>query len=93
MGAQGNAATKKGPPFPDQVGVNPAAQKQWIARLAGNEPLSKLALQVPHTSKGDPLLKILLEANVPVLRATWYISILKVFSVKVYIYYFFVDFD
>lgn len=32
--------------------------------------------QVPHGYKGDPLLKMLLDTSVPILRATWYISIL-----------------
>ncbi|GAM17342.1 hypothetical protein SAMD00019534_005170 [Acytostelium subglobosum LB1] len=60
--------------FPEQIPMN--AKEQWVARLAGNEPLQKMTVGVPHGFKGDGLMKMLMENEIPLIRATWYIKII-----------------
>ncbi|KAF2070541.1 hypothetical protein CYY_008146 [Polysphondylium violaceum] len=60
---------------PEQKAWSANHRESWVLKLAGNEPLSKLALSVPHGYKGETLLKMFLDNQVPLIRATWYTKI------------------
>lgn len=54
--------------------TNDVRREAWIAELANPAvPISKLSRSVPHGYKGEKLLAMLVEKQVPVGRAVWYI--------------------
>ena len=49
-------------------------RETWIGELANAAvPISKLAKSVPHGYKGEKLLQMLVDRNIPLNRAVWYI--------------------
>ncbi|EGC36329.1 hypothetical protein DICPUDRAFT_78016 [Dictyostelium purpureum] len=60
---------------PEQKAWSASHRESWVLKLAGNEPLQKLASSVPHGYKGETLLKMFLDNQVPLVRATWYTKI------------------
>eukprot|EP01133_Synstelium_polycarpum_P008380 gene8380-9850_t len=62
-------------PVPEQNAWNSHHREAWVVRLAGSEPLQKLAQHVPHGYKGETLLKMFLDNQIPLIRATWYTKI------------------
>lgn len=70
------APKRSGESFPRQQAVPQSRAQEFIQQLAGYEPLQKLAAAVPHGSKGESLLRSLVEKEVPLMRATWYIKVI-----------------
>lgn len=70
------APKRSGESFPRQQAVQQSRAHEFVQQLAGYEPLQKLSLNVPHGSKGEALLKVLVEKEVPLMRATWYIKVI-----------------
>lgn len=70
------APKRSGESFPRQQAVAQIRAQEFLHQLAGYEPLQKLATAVPHGSKGESLLRSLVEKEVPMLRATWYIKVI-----------------
>lgn len=62
--------------LPNRVTLNDQKREAWVADLANaNVPLAKLAKSVPHGYRGEKLLEMLIQRNVPVNRAAWYIQV------------------
>jgi hypothetical protein len=57
--------------FPRQVLLPKLKAEEFLNGLAGSEPLHVLASAVPHANKGDTLIKIMSEREVPVRKAMW----------------------
>eukprot|EP00741_Cyanophora_paradoxa_P016080 tig00000042_g15522.t2 len=76
--------------FPTQVmQADDSLRKKWISELSyparqddlqpgtpSFTPLRELASTVPHGFKGQTLLDMLVENQVPILRATWYVKVI-----------------
>ncbi len=70
------APKRIGDSFPPQQAVPQSKAQEFVQLLAGFEPLHKLATMVPHAAKGESLLRSLVDKEVPLLRATWYIKVI-----------------
>ena len=67
---------RSGESFPRQHAVPQSRAQEFVQHLAGYEPLQKLAASVPLGSKGESLLRLLVDKEVPLMRATWYIKVI-----------------
>ena len=60
--------------LPSRVVTSDSRRETWIAELANPVvPISKLAKSVPHGYRNEKLLQMLLDRDVPLSRAVWYI--------------------